>query len=66
MRPLSLILFCNQPDLKGDPLESWVFDDLGGTNYLDIILHRWKKIGKFKQDLPADRFKSNGQQASKL
>ena len=44
MRPLSLILFCNQPDLKGNPLESWVFDDLGGSNYLDIVLNRLKKI----------------------
>ncbi len=45
MNPLSSILFCNQPDLKGDPLNSWVFDDIGGTSYLQIILDRWIASG---------------------
>ena len=41
MSPLNLILFCNQPYLKGDPLNSWVFDDIAETSYLQIILDRW-------------------------
>lgn len=43
---LNLILFCNQPNLKGDPLNSWVFDDIGKTNYLQIILDRWIESGR--------------------
>ncbi len=49
MHPISVILFCNQPNLRGDPNKSWVFDDIGGSTYLQIVLNRWRKFGNINK-----------------
>tara|TARA_Y100000589_G_scaffold89546_1_gene84110 strand:- start:1979 stop:3436 length:1458 start_codon:yes stop_codon:yes gene_type:complete len=49
MHPISVILFCNQPNLRGDPLKSWAFDQIGETTYLSIILDRWRKFGNINK-----------------
>ena len=53
--PLNLILFCNQLNLKGDPLNSCILDDIGKTNYLQIVLDRWigsGRVNKIITDTP--------------
>lgn len=49
MQAFDVIIFCNQPNLKGDPNNSWVFEDLGGFSYADLVVSRWTKHSDVKK-----------------
>lgn len=48
MQSFSVILFCHQPHLKGNASKSWVFEDLGGSCYAQLIINRWTENSDVK------------------
>lgn len=48
MQPFNVILFCNQPHLKVNPTESWIFEDLDGLCYAELVINRWTENSDVK------------------